>query len=50
MGLTPCIGVCKLDPHTNLCVGCKRTLEEIAKWQQYTDAQKQEIIKNLLGR
>jgi|TARA_Y100000816_G_scaffold276639_1_gene246015 predicted Fe-S protein YdhL (DUF1289 family) len=25
--LTPCIGICKLK--NNICIGCKRTIEEI---------------------
>ena len=25
--LTPCVGVCKLKD--NICIGCKRTIEEI---------------------
>ncbi len=25
--LTPCIGVCKLE--NDICIGCKRTIEEI---------------------
>jgi|TARA_Y100000401_G_scaffold32222_1_gene23589 predicted Fe-S protein YdhL (DUF1289 family) len=25
--LTPCIGICKLKD--NICIGCKRTIEEI---------------------
>jgi len=25
--LTPCIGVCKLED--DICIGCKRTIEEI---------------------
>lgn len=26
--MSPCIGVCKLDDN-NICIGCKRTIEEI---------------------
>ncbi|MGJ4945618.1 DUF1289 domain-containing protein [Bradyrhizobium sp. HKCCYLS1011] len=29
---TPCINVCMIDPRTNLCFGCGRTLSEIARW------------------
>ena len=25
--LTPCVGICKLED--NVCIGCKRTIEEI---------------------
>ena len=29
---SPCIGVCKLDEDTGLCIGCARTADEIAQW------------------
>lgn len=29
---SPCIGVCKLDEGTGLCIGCARTVDEIAQW------------------
>jgi len=48
--ISPCINVCRIDPNTNLCVGCKRTIEEIANWIQYSDKQKQEVIKNIKTR
>jgi predicted Fe-S protein YdhL (DUF1289 family) len=28
--MSPCIGVCKLNPD-NVCVGCGRTIDEIIK-------------------
>jgi predicted Fe-S protein YdhL (DUF1289 family) len=28
---TPCIGVCRMDAD-GFCVGCRRTLAEIARW------------------
>jgi predicted Fe-S protein YdhL (DUF1289 family) len=30
---TPCIGVCELDEASGLCLGCARTGEEVAAWQ-----------------
>ena len=29
---SPCILVCTIDPQTGFCLGCARTLEEIARW------------------
>jgi predicted Fe-S protein YdhL (DUF1289 family) len=29
--LTPCTGICRMDA-TGLCLGCRRTLAEIARW------------------
>lgn len=30
--LSPCIGVCSINPEDNFCYGCKRTSEEIKNW------------------
>jgi predicted Fe-S protein YdhL (DUF1289 family) len=29
---SPCISVCRIEPSDGLCVGCLRTLDEIAGW------------------
>jgi predicted Fe-S protein YdhL (DUF1289 family) len=29
---SPCISVCEMDPASQLCRGCLRTLDEIAAW------------------
>lgn len=29
---SPCISICRMDPDTELCQGCFRTLDEIAAW------------------
>ena len=29
---SPCTSVCRMDPATGLCLGCWRTLDEIAAW------------------
>jgi predicted Fe-S protein YdhL (DUF1289 family) len=40
--LSPCIGICRLDAQ-NLCVGCRRTLDEIAEWPLATESRRREI-------
>jgi predicted Fe-S protein YdhL (DUF1289 family) len=47
MIVTPCISVCKLDPITQQCSGCKRTAEQIRMWSRYTDEQRLTIMKEL---
>jgi len=47
---TPCIQLCKLNPYTQVCLGCKRTLEEIQRWALMTAAEREKIMKELLGR
>ena len=29
---SPCIDICDIDPADGLCIGCARTLDEIAGW------------------
>ena len=40
---SPCIKVCTLDPATGLCIGCLRTLDEIAGWVELTDEERAAI-------
>lgn len=47
---TPCINICKINPHSKLCEGCKRTIDEIAEWIYLTDKQRETIIKELRTR
>ena len=46
---SPCINICQLDPQ-GLCVGCRRTLEEIAEWSGASEARRREILRNVAGR
>jgi len=42
---SPCISVCTMNDATGLCLGCYRTLEEIEKWWDLDNAQKQEVVQ-----
>jgi predicted Fe-S protein YdhL (DUF1289 family) len=48
--LSPCTGVCRLDPATGLCAGCRRTVEEIAGWLDKTTGEKQAILERVMAR
>jgi hypothetical protein len=48
--VSPCIGVCQLDPASGLCRGCLRSTDEIAAWPSAGDAEKLEIIGRLRER
>lgn len=48
--LSPCMGVCVVNPQTQLCDGCYRTLEEITAWWDYTPAQKRTVLEQLEQR
>ena len=47
---TPCIAVCMIDPRTNLCFGCGRTLVEIARWHRMESAERQAVMRGLAAR
>ena len=47
---SPCISVCRTDPDSGCCVGCHRTLDEIARWSAMSDAQRMEVWMLLPGR
>lgn len=40
---SPCIGVCEMDARSGLCVGCTRTIAEIAEWGMAPEAQRRAI-------
>jgi predicted Fe-S protein YdhL (DUF1289 family) len=46
---SPCIGTCRLDTR-QICVGCRRTLAEIAEWSQASEARRHEILRALPAR
>ena len=45
--LTPCVGVCRLDDR-GLCVGCRRSLGEIATWRDLPDAERIRFMRDVL--
>ena len=47
---TPCIAVCLMDQRTNLCLGCGRTLPEIARWGRMESAERLSIMSTLHQR
>lgn len=47
---SPCVLVCNIDNGTGLCLGCARTLDEIARWSSLSDAYKLQILELLPAR
>ncbi|MBU3542544.1 MAG: DUF1289 domain-containing protein [Burkholderiaceae bacterium] len=37
---SPCINLCKMDDEDRYCLGCRRTLDEIAVWSELSDLEK----------
>ncbi len=48
--VTPCIKVCIVDGESGLCMGCYRTLTEVAGWTRLDDAERAAIMAELPGR
>ncbi len=44
---SPCVKLCVLHPESGYCVGCHRTMEEIAGWTRFSDAERAEIMATL---
>ena len=47
---SPCISVCVMDRASGLCVGCYRTLDEIADWSNLSDEGKRAVTALLAAR
>jgi predicted Fe-S protein YdhL (DUF1289 family) len=47
---TPCLGTCLIDPNDGLCMGCARSLDEIARWSAMSDAERRAIMQALPDR
>lgn len=47
---TPCVKVCAVDGASGHCLGCGRTLGEIAQWARLTDDQRDLIMEDLPER
>jgi predicted Fe-S protein YdhL (DUF1289 family) len=47
---SPCNKVCVMDAEQRYCLGCRRTLEEIAAWGSMTDEERQAVLKRLEQR
>jgi predicted Fe-S protein YdhL (DUF1289 family) len=46
---SPCVDICRLDAQ-GLCVGCRRTIEEITEWSRASEARRREILRELAMR
>jgi uncharacterized protein len=47
---SPCISVCRIDAVTGLCIGCARTLDEIAAWSTLDDAARRSVWTAIAAR
>jgi predicted Fe-S protein YdhL (DUF1289 family) len=47
---SPCIQVCTVDGKSGLCLGCFRTLPEIARWSKLTADERANLMRTLPSR
>jgi predicted Fe-S protein YdhL (DUF1289 family) len=47
---TPCVKICTLDARSGMCLGCGRTVDEIARWIEMSAAERGRIIAELPRR
>lgn len=44
---SPCVNICSIDPHDGYCEGCRRTLDEIARWTTMPAGERDQIMGEL---
>jgi uncharacterized protein len=47
---SPCINICQMDPQRGLCIGCRRTLDEITRWAAMSDAERERTLQEIKTR
>jgi predicted Fe-S protein YdhL (DUF1289 family) len=47
---SPCLKICTLDAGTATCLGCARTVDEIARWSTMSAAERTQIMAELPAR
>jgi uncharacterized protein len=48
--ISPCVGICLMDPATRLCRGCLRRVEEISAWYEASIGEKHDILARIAER
>ena len=47
---SPCVKLCVVHPEARICVGCYRSIDEIAGWSRLTPEQRRAIMAELPAR
>jgi uncharacterized protein len=47
---SPCNKVCVMHPNLGHCIGCGRTLDEIARWSDFAPAERARVMAQLPPR
>lgn len=46
---SPCVSICALD-EADICVGCQRTVDEIARWGRMTNDERRAVLTRCIER
>lgn len=44
---SPCIKDCNFDEALNICLGCRRTIDEFKSWRGMTDDEKLDVLERI---
>lgn len=47
---SPCVNVCRINPDTELCEGCLRTIDEVADWATMSNAARRTVLQAIEQR
>jgi predicted Fe-S protein YdhL (DUF1289 family) len=47
---SPCAKICTLDARTGRCLGCGRTIDEIARWTAMSGAERARVMNEAPAR
>ena len=47
---SPCVKICVIHPEERLCVGCYRSIDEIATWSRMSAEERRAVIADLPSR
>jgi predicted Fe-S protein YdhL (DUF1289 family) len=47
---SPCVKVCIMDPQRDVCMGCARSLDEIARWGVMSEKERDAVMAALPER
>jgi predicted Fe-S protein YdhL (DUF1289 family) len=47
---SPCVNICTLDARSGICLGCGRTIDEIAGWTAMNASERRRIVSELPTR
>jgi predicted Fe-S protein YdhL (DUF1289 family) len=48
--MSPCKSICIMDAKSDMCIGCKRTIAEIARWPMMDDDERRTVVDSLKAR